>query len=98
MKGWKPVERHIPDAVELTEAKHILEQHGFSIHADNPEHAILRRSGTQLSTSGEDFPLEAAIARADQGLYLQMRYDTFVLFDIGDLEQFADEISAEVTR
>lgn len=98
MKGWAPVERHIPDAVELAEAKRILEHHGFSVRVDNPEHAIFRRSGTQLSISGEDFPLEVAVAQADHGLFLQVRYDTFVLFDTGDLERFADELVAEVTR
>jgi hypothetical protein len=96
MIGWKPAERRIPDAVGLSEAKRILEHDGFSTHVDNPGHAILRREGTQLSTSGEEFPLEVAIAEAEQGLHLQIRYDTFVLFDTGDLDQFADEVSAEL--
>lgn len=97
MMGWRPVERHIDDAVSMQESVRILRDHGFSLYVDNPGHAILRRSGTKVSTSGEDFPLEVAVAQADQGIYLQLRYDTFVLFDTGDLEQFADEISADLT-
>lgn len=94
MIGWKPVERHVSDGVDLTEAKQRLEAQGFTTHVDNPQHAVLRRDGARLSLTGEDLPLEVAVAEAERGLYLQLRYDTFVLFDTGDLEQVADETAS----
>lgn len=97
MRGWKPVERHVPDAMRLEDAKRLLQDRGFSVHVDNPQHAILRRSGTELSVSGEKFPLEVALASAEEGLYMQARYDAFVAFDTGDLERFADELAADLS-
>ena len=43
-------------------------------------------------------PLELAIAEADTGLFLQIRYDTFVLADTGDLQRVADDLAAKLRR
>lgn len=92
MWGWKTVERQVSPSVPLEEARDILIREGFSEHVTNPSHLIMKRSGTQFTVSGEKVPIELAIAKAKTGLFLQLRYDTFCLFDTGDLDKLADTI------
>ena len=96
MWGWKTVERHIDSSVSLDEARDILAREGFEERVGNPGHRIFNKSGTDLTVSAEKVTLELALAEADSGLFLQLRYDTFVLFDTGDLDQVADGIVAKL--
>ncbi len=88
------MERRIGQSVTLEQAKGIMKEAGFSEHIATPEHVIFRRAGTQLAVKGEDFSIEVALAKAEAGLFLQARYDTFVLFDTGNLEELADDLAA----
>lgn len=97
MWGWKAVERTIEPSVTLEQARGILEAAGFTQTVANPAHAIFKRAGTQLSTSGKDFSVEAAVAKSEGGLFLQIRYDTFVLFDTGDLEKLAADLASQLS-
>lgn len=96
MRGWKPVERNVEDPVLLDTAVERVEELGFAPVTRNPGHVVLRRGGTQLATRGDRFPLELALAESDEGVYLQLRYDTFVAFDTGDLDELADELAVAV--
>jgi len=96
MRGWKPVERDVDEPVLLDTAVERVEELGFAPVTRNPGHVVLRRDGSQLTTRGEQFPLELALAESDDGVYLQLRYDTFVAFDTGDLERLADELALAV--
>ena len=98
MWGWKTVERRINPSVSFDEARDIAVENGFAEHIKNPTHVVLKRSGTQLTASAEKIPLELAIAEADEGLFLQLRYDTFVLGDTGDLGKLADDLAAKLRR
>jgi hypothetical protein len=98
MWGWKAVERLIEPSVSFGDAKQILQQHGFQLHASHTSYVVFRSSGienpwTTLMPDVRNVPLELAIAQSHSGLYLQLRYGTFVLFDTGDLGQLADEIA-----
>ncbi len=97
MDGWKPAERTIDTPVLLDRAVEIVEEEGFEVRVRNPGYALLRRDGKQFTTRGERFPLELALAEGDSGMFLQLRYDGFVLFDTGDLDELADDL-AEVVR
>ncbi len=92
MWGWKAVDRHITAGVTLDQARQLIRERGFSENVVNPGYVIFKREGTQFTFKGERFPLELVIAQADSGLFLQLRYDTFVLFDDEDLEKLADDI------
>jgi hypothetical protein len=98
MWGWKAAERLIEPGVPFDEAKQQLQQHGFEPHASHPGYALFRRLGadnpwtTPFPEVGE-VPLELALAPSHSGLFLQLRYGTFVLFDTGDLEQLADAVA-----
>jgi hypothetical protein len=96
MLGWKPVERRIDPSLSLREAKAVLEDMGFEEHVVNPEHIIMKREGTQRTLRGEKLPIEAALAEAESGLFLQVRYATFALFDTGDLESFTDDVASRL--
>ena len=93
MWGWKAVERRIDPSVSLEQAKTTMKEEGFAEHITNPEHIIFRRAGRQLlPLRGERAYLEVALAKAEAGRFLQVRYDMFILFDTGDLERVADEL------
>lgn len=97
MLGWKTVEKTIDPSVSLEEARTILREAGFREHVVNPEHIIFKRSGTQLTVKGNKIPIEVAVAKAESGLFLQARYDTFALFDTGDLAKVADDLAAKLS-
>ena len=96
MDGWNAVERTVDEPVLLDTAVARAEALGFEPAVRNPGHVLLRRDGTQWTLRGERFPLELALAESDDGLFIQLRYDTFVAFDTGDLEGLADELAAAV--
>lgn len=102
MWGWKSVERIIEPSVSFIQAKEILAAQGFQIHASNPHHAIFKSAGTEnpwttLAPDGENVPIELAVSESQDGLYLHLRYETFVLFDTGDLKRFADDLATFMT-
>lgn len=94
--GWKAAERKIEPSITLEQTKTILKEAGFIEHIANPEHAIFKRAGTQATLKGEKCYLEVTLAKTETGLFLQARYDTFVLFDTGDLDKFADDLSTKL--
>jgi hypothetical protein len=96
MNGWNAVERTVDEPVLLDTAVERVEAFGFEPVVRNPGHVLLRRDGTQWTLRGERFPLELAVAESDDGVFLQLRYDTFVAFDTGDLEGLADELATVV--
>lgn len=96
MDGWSAVERTVDEPVLLDTAVARVEALGFEPTVRNPGHAVLKREGTQWTLRGERFPLELHVAESDDGVFLQLRYDTFVAFDTGDLEELADELVASV--
>ena len=103
MWGWKTADRTITPAVPFEEAKQIVQDGGFELTTSNVKHAIFKRSGktsgwTQFNPRGDDLPLEMALAESDQGLFMQLRYDEFVLFDTGDLNELADLIATALTQ
>jgi len=98
MWGWKAVERLVEPSISFGDAKQILQQHGFQLHSSHPAYAVFRRFGTENPWTlplpdGENVPLELALAQSHSGLYIQLRYGTFVLFDTGDLGRLADKIA-----
>jgi hypothetical protein len=98
MWGWRAVERLIEPSVPFEDAKQFLQHNGFRIRASQPGLAVFERAGeenpmTALAPDGRDVALEVALAPSHAGLFLQLRYATFVLFDTGDLDRFADEIA-----
>lgn len=96
MKGWNAVERTVEEPILLDTAVERVGTTGFEPVVRNPGHVVLKREGTQFTTRGERVPLELAVAESDEGVFLQLRYDTFVAFDTGDLEQLADELVSVV--
>lgn len=94
MWGWKAVERTVEPSCTFDRAGELLQEQGFEIAVQNPSHAIFRKAGSELATSAEKLPLELALARSEAGLFFQLRYGCFVLFDTGDLEELADELAA----
>jgi hypothetical protein len=83
MWGWKAVERLIEPSVSFDDAKQILQRNAFRLRASQPGFAVFERPGTDSPWTTPSLG----------GLFLQLRYATFVLFDTGDLSRLADEIA-----
>lgn len=101
MWGWKAVERLIEPSVPFDDAKQRLQQYGFQLHASHPGFAVFKRAGkespwTTAAPDAGNVALELALTPSHAGLYLQLRYDTFVMFDTGDLGQVVDEIAGSL--
>ena len=94
--GWSAVERTVDEPVLLDTAVERVEAMGFEQVVGNPGHVVLKRGGTQWTLRGERFPLELTLAESDDGVFLQLRYDTFAAFDTGDLEKLADKLVSTV--
>lgn len=90
MDGWDAVERNVDEPVLLDTAVERAESMGFEQVVRNPGHVLLKRPGTQWTLRGERLPLELSLAESDDGVFLRLRYDTFVAFDSGDLHAVAD--------
>ena len=73
-------------------------RYGYFIHTEDDKTLILRKSGTEFSTSGEKFPKELAILFKNDETEISLKYDTFVLFDTGDLQKELDLIAKRVTK
>jgi hypothetical protein len=102
MWGWKTADRLVEPSVSFDEAKRIVQAEGFELRTSNPKHCIFKRLGTEsgwtaLAPGGESVSLELALAEADRGLFVQLRYDHFVLFDTGDLNEIADAIASKLS-
>jgi len=98
MRGWKTAQRIVDPSVTFERSKEILQEQGFQLRVSNPSHAIFKSEGTKspwtsVAPEGDDVPVEVAVAEGHNGLHLQLRYDTFVLFDTGDLDRFADDLA-----
>lgn len=97
MWGWKTVERHVSPAVPLDQARVKLIEQGFEEQSGDSRYATFVREGTRLTTAGENMPVELALAETDSGLIAHVRYQAFVLFDTGDLEEFGDQVAEMLT-
>ena len=93
MWGWRTAERSVAPSVSLDRAQEILAELGFKARVVNPSHVILSKPGTSMTVQGKNFHIEAALAGTESGLFLQLRYDGFVLFDTGDLDELADDLA-----
>jgi len=98
MWGWKAVERLIEPSVSFDDAKQILQRNAFRLRASQPGFAVFERPGTDSpwttpAPEARSVSIDLALAPSLGGLFLQLRYATFVLFDTGDLSRLADEIA-----
>ncbi len=96
MWGWKPIERELEVKIPLEDAKKLILEEGFEVHVENPTHMIFKRKGYQIAAGAEKIPLELAIATTGSGLFFQLRYGTFVLFDTGDLNSIAGRLAEKL--
>ena len=102
-ENGKTADRTIEPSVSFEEAKRIVQEGGFELATSNPKHSVFKRLGTEsgwtkFSPKAGNLPLELAIAESDRGLFIQLRYDVFVWFDTGDLNEIAGEIAAELAE
>lgn len=96
MDGWKAAERRVHGEILLDHAVDEVQERGFRVREQLPGHAILSRTGTQLTLKGAKFPLELTVSEAEDGVLLRLRYNTFALGDTGDLERLLEDIAADL--
>lgn len=88
----KPAVRRL-GSVELVDAIETLRNHGFHEHDHATGRAVLKRPGARFSPRAHQRPLEAVLSPGEAGLELELRYDVFVGFDTGDLDDQADRLA-----
>jgi hypothetical protein len=72
-------------------------RYGYFIHNEDDKSVVMRKAGTEFTTSGEKFPKELSISFKNNETEITLNYDTFVLFDTGDLQEELDLISNRIT-
>jgi len=72
-------------------------RYGYYIHTEDDKSVVLRKAGTEFTTAGEKFPKELSIFFKNNETEIALKYDTFVLFDTGDLQEELDLISNRIT-
>ena len=72
-------------------------RYGYFIHTEDDKTLVLRKAGTEFTTSGEKFPKELSILFKTNETDVSLKYDTFVLFDTGDLQEELNLISNRIT-
>lgn len=72
-------------------------RYGYYIHTEDDKSVILRKAGTEFTTSGEKVPKELSIFFKNNETQVSLKYDTLVLFDTGDLQDELDLLSTRIT-
>ncbi len=72
-------------------------RYGYFIHTEDDKSLVMRKAGTEFTTAGEKFPKELSISFNNNETEIALKYDTFVLFDTGDLQEELDLISNRIT-
>jgi hypothetical protein len=71
-------------------------RYGYFIHTEDDQSVVMRKAGTEFTTAGEKFPKELSISFKNNETEIALKYDTFVLFDTGDLQKELDVISNRI--
>ncbi len=72
-------------------------RYGYYIHTEDDKTLVMRKAGTEFTTSGDKIPKELSILFKINETKVSLKYDTFVLFDTGDLQEELDLISNRIT-
>ncbi|QWX82633.1 hypothetical protein H0I23_09145 [Cellulophaga sp. HaHaR_3_176] len=73
-------------------------RYGYYIHTEDDKLVILRKPGTEFTSAGEKFPKELSFFFKTDETEIRLKYDTYVLFDTGDLQEELDLISNRITN
>ncbi len=98
MWGWRTVERQVQNAVTLRQAIAIAEESGFREDHSIWNGVVLKRHGRRLGVTVNTLPVQLTIFELDSLLFVQLRYDTLVLLDTGDLGSLADDLASKFRR
>ena len=88
----KPAVRRL-GSVELGDAVETLRNYGFHEHDHAADRTVLKKPGARFSPRVHQKPFEAVLSPGEGGLELELRYDVFVAFDTGDLDDQADRLA-----
>lgn len=88
----RPATRHLED-VTASQAAQTLRRFGFHDHEPDAERIVMKKPGLRFSPRAHQRPMEATLVPHEDGIELTLRYDAFVVFDTGDLEEHADRLA-----
>jgi hypothetical protein len=88
----RPATRHL-DGVTTSAASETLRRFGFHDHEPGAERIVMKKPGLRFSPRAHQRPMEATLVPREEGTELTLRYDAFVAFDTGDLEEHADRLA-----
>ncbi len=95
-KGWATAEREIEGAL-VDQVVERASGIGFTPITRDVGQTVLRRGGAHLAARSSSMPLELTLSETEEGVRARLRYDTFVVFDTGDLEELLDRLIPELS-
>ena len=75
-----------------------LTNYGFHITKKDKETITLKKPGTVITITGEHMPKELSINYNEKSTEIRLKYDAFVLFDTGDLQEELEKICSGLTQ
>ena len=91
MPSTRPVIRHLDDTAP-DEVEDQLRRFGFHDHDPDPQRYVMKKPGLRFAFRAHQRPMEATLIPDERGTKLLLRYDVFIAFDTGDLENHAERI------
>lgn len=88
----RPAVRQL-DGVAPQVASEALRRFGFHDYEPDPERFVMKKPGLRFAFRSHQRPMEATLLPSGEGTKLVLRYDVFVAFDTGDLEEHADRLA-----
>ncbi len=73
-------------------------KYGYFIHREDENNIIMKKNGTIFSFKGEKFPKELTIHFNSRQTEISLKYDAFVLFDTGDLQDEVNLLSHRINQ
>jgi hypothetical protein len=75
-----------------------LNNYGFEITEKDKATITLKKDGTIITLTGANMPKELSIKYNEKSTEITLKYDAFVLFDTGDLQEELDKICNGLTQ
>ena len=88
----RPAVRQLDD-VTPHGAWNALRRFGFHDHEPDRERFVMKRPGPRFAFRAHQRPMGDTLVPSGGGTRLVLRYDVFVAFDTGDLEEHADRLA-----
>ncbi|UDQ97492.1 hypothetical protein AAEX28_10755 [Lentisphaerota bacterium WC36G] len=83
----KAKEIEVKKVLSMGKCYDFFSRYGYFIYEESEDLLVLKKSGTAWAFSLKHFPLELSFKIIGKSTTVSLKYDTWVLFDTGDLRE-----------